>query len=92
MSELTRQRVQVYGLVQGVFFRDSCRLEAERVGVAGWVRNADDGSVEAVFEGDADAVDAMCRWCQVGPPHARVDRVDVSGEEATGQRGFHVTE
>src|SRR6478735_10827426 len=60
VSELTRQRVRVYGMVQGVFFRDSCRQEALRQGVAGWVRNAGDGSVEAVFEGDAEAVEAMC--------------------------------
>ena len=92
MSELTRQRVRVYGMVQGVFFRDSCRQEAQRQGVAGWVRNAGDGSVEAVFEGDAEAVEAMCRWCQIGPSHARVERVETSTEEPTGERGFHVTE
>ena len=90
MSELRRQRVRVYGLVQGVFFRDSCRQEAQRRGVAGWVRNAGDGSVEAVFEGDAEAVDAMCRWCQVGPSHARVERVNISAEEPSGAHGFHV--
>lgn len=91
MSEMTRQRVRVYGLVQGVFFRDSCRQEASRLGAAGWVRNVDDGSVEAVFEGDPEAVEAMCRWCQVGPSHARVERVETTSEEPRGESGFHLT-
>jgi acylphosphatase len=90
VSGLSRQRVRVYGLVQGVFFRDSCTQEASRLGVAGWVRNAGDGSVEAVFEGDADAVEAMCRWCQTGPSHARVERVETATEEPKGEHGFHV--
>jgi len=81
----------VYGLVQGVFFRDSCRQEALRLGVAGWVRNAGDGSVEAVFEGDSEAVEALCRWCQAGPSHARVDRVEIVAETPSGERGFRVS-
>jgi acylphosphatase len=91
VNGLARQRVRVYGEVQGVFFRDSCRQEASRLGVAGWARNANDGSVEAVFEGDVEAVEAMCRWCQVGPSRARVERVETVIEEPKGERGFRVT-
>lgn len=79
-------RVRVHGLVQGVFFRDSCRREAIARGVTGWVRNTDDDCVEAVFSGDAEDVEALCRWCAEGPPGARVDRVerlDVRGDEPT---------
>jgi acylphosphatase len=79
-----RRRVIVRGMVQGVFFRDTCRHEATGRGVAGWVRNRSDGTVEAVFEGPASAVEAMCAWCETGPPHARVKRVDVSKEDPTG--------
>ncbi len=65
------------GRVQGVFFRDSTRRAAESRGVAGWVRNRDDGSVEAWFEGDADAVESMVRWAGSGPSRAEVESVDV---------------
>jgi acylphosphatase len=76
--------------VQGVFFRDTCRGEARAHGVTGWVRNRDDGAVEAVFEGPADAVKAMCTWCETGPPYARVERVSVSEEEPRGEAAFRV--
>ena len=87
---MTRKRAVVDGYVQGVFFRDSCQREAARVGVAGWVRNRNDGAVEAVFEGAPDAVDAMVRWCRAGPPRARVDRVRVIDEEPEGLTRFTV--
>jgi acylphosphatase len=77
-------------MVQGVFFRDSCRREAVGRGVGGWVRNQPDGSVEAVFEGPDAAVEAMCAWCETGPPHARVDRVEVIKEEPAGDATFRV--
>lgn len=54
------------------------------------MRNCDDGSVEAVFEGEAPAVESLCDWCREGPPHARVDEVVVTAEEPTGERGFEV--
>jgi acylphosphatase len=73
-----------------VFFRDSCRREAVGHGVDGWVRNRSDGAVEAVFEGPADAVEALCGWCEAGPPHARVDALEVSEEEPRGEPGFQV--
>jgi acylphosphatase len=87
---LIRRRVLVSGLVQGVWFRDSCREEARRHGVAGWVRNLRDGRVEAVFEGDPDAVNTLCNWCQVGPPRAQVTGVDIVDEEPEGLTGFSI--
>ena len=85
-----RKRVVVRGNVQGVFFRDSTSDEASSRGVAGWVSNRDDGAVEAVFEGDAEAVDAMVDWCRSGPSRADVEDVDVSEEEPEGLDGFSV--
>lgn len=87
---MTRRRVVVHGNVQGVFFRDTVRRHAIAAGVAGWVRNASDGSVEAVFEGNADAVDALVTLCHKGPRGARVDRVDVGVEEPEGIAGFAI--
>lgn len=87
---MTRRRVVVHGLVQGVFFRDTTRRQAERRGVAGWVRNNPDGSVEAVFEGDEDTVDRLVELCREGPRGARVDSVDVLKEEPEGLSGFAV--
>jgi acylphosphatase len=76
--------------VQGVFFRDSTRKEAERRGVAGWARNRDDGAVEAVFEGAPDDVEALVEFVRSGPGSADVERVDVGEEEPEGLRGFDV--
>jgi acylphosphatase len=90
MSEHARCRVVVRGNVQGVFFRDSCRREASSRGVAGWVTNRPDGAVEAVFEGEPDAVKAMVDWCSSGPRGADVDSVDESSEEPEGLSGFDV--
>jgi acylphosphatase len=87
---MIRRRVQVTGRVQGVFFRDTCRREAAARGVAGWVTNRDDGSVEAAFEGSRDAVESMIDWCRRGPAHASVDRLDVSEEDPTGESGFAI--
>lgn len=78
------------GRVQGVFFRDSTRKEAEGRGVAGWVSNREDGAVEAVFEGDAASVEAMVRFCGEGPGSADVDRVEEAEEEPEGLSGFDV--
>jgi acylphosphatase len=77
--------------VQGVFFRATCAREAAATGVAGWVRNAGDGSVEAVFEGDAAAVEAMTAWCRRGPSGAFVESVDVFDEAPEGLPGFAIT-
>jgi acylphosphatase len=85
---MTRRRVVVHGLVQGVFFRDTIRRAALRAEVNGWVRNSRDGTVEAVFEGDADAVERLVAFCHEGPRGARVDRVDVIEEQFEGVTGF----
>jgi acylphosphatase len=85
-----RRRVVVSGRVQGVFFRDTCQREAAAAGVTGWIRNRGDGAVEAVFEGEADAVERMVQWCRHGPSGARVDRVDVTDEQPEGERTFRV--
>ena len=86
----TRRHVVVRGQVQGVFFRDSCSREARGRGVAGWVSNTPDGAVEAVFEGPADAVDAMVDWVHDGPPQATVDGVSVRTERPEGLSDFQV--
>lgn len=85
-----RRHVVVRGLVQGVFFRDTIRRHAEQRGVAGWVRNNRDGSVEAVLEGEPEAVESLLALCHEGPRGARVDRVEVSEEAPQGLRGFAV--
>lgn len=89
-DERVAKRVVVHGNVQGVFFRDSAESEAGKRGVAGWVTNRDDGAVEAVLEGDPDAVQAMVDFCESGPSRADVERVDVSEEEPQGLSGFEV--
>lgn len=90
MAERVRRRVVVHGDVQGVFFRDSTREEASRRGVAGSVTNRSDGAVEAVFEGEPEAVAELVDFCRSGPPQARVERVEESEEEPAGEEGFRV--
>jgi len=85
---LTRVRVRIRGRVQGVFFRAEAQARAESLGVAGWIRNADDGSVEAVFEGDDEQLESKVDWCRRGPAGARVDEVEVGREEPAGEIGF----
>ena len=85
-----RRRVIVSGRVQGVFFRDSVRRQALDRGIAGWVTNREDGKVEAVFEGEADEVEALIAFCRSGPKQAVVDDVKVSDEEPAGEVGFKV--
>jgi len=85
-----RRRVVVRGRVQGVFFRDTCRREARSRGVSGWAANRSDGSVEVVFEGEADAVDQMLAWCRTGPEEASVASVEVEVEQPQQESGFQV--
>ena len=87
---MIRRRVVVRGLVQGVFFRDSARRLAQRHGVSGWVANRADGAVEAVFEGEADAVERLIAFSREGPRGAQVESVEVTEEEPTGLSGFAV--
>ena len=84
------RRVVVHGAVQGVFFRDTTRRRAQSRGVTGWVRNRSDGAVEALFEGDADAVDAMVAFVHDGPRGADVERVDVQDAEPEGHDAFEI--
>jgi len=81
---MRRVRVRVSGRVQGVFFRDSTRRTAEALGLGGWVRNCDDGSVEALFEGEDGDVARALAWLREGPTHARVDAVEVRDEPPQG--------
>ena len=87
---MIRRRVIVRGLVQGVFFRDSTRRLAQRHGVSGWVANRADGAVEAVFEGEADAVERLVAVSRTGPRGAQVESVEVTEEEPEGLSGFAV--
>jgi acylphosphatase len=85
-----RKRVVVHGLVQGVGFRFAVQRAAASRGVVGWVRNAPDGTVEAVFEGAPDDVEALVDFCRRGPRGAVVQRVEVVPESAERLRGFRV--
>ena len=87
---MIRRHVVVKGDVQGVFFRDSTRERAQSRGIAGWVSNRPDGSVEAVFEGEDDAVESMLRFVREGPRRAEVRDVEVTEEEPEGLDGFDV--
>ncbi len=82
--------VMVRGEVQGVGYRYTMRMIARDAGLAGWVRNRADGSVEAELEGTPDQVDEVLAWMAEGPPGARVDSATVTDAEPTGERGFEV--
>jgi acylphosphatase len=88
---MRRVRARISGRVQGVFFRTSCAERAEALGLSGWVRNASDGAVEVVFEGEDAGVEAMLAWCRKGPPNAQVDGVEVVEETPTAAEGFRIT-
>ena len=87
---MIRKRLIVRGRVQGVFFRDTMRRLAQSHGAAGWVRNNRDGSVEAVLEGDDDAVDRVVRWAQDAPRGPQVEGVEVLDEAPEGLAGFRI--
>jgi acylphosphatase len=87
VADRVRARVLVSGRVQGVFFRQETARNARERGVSGYVRNLPDGRVEAVFEGDADAVDELIGWCRRGPRGAHVEAVDAERECPTGDGG-----
>jgi len=82
---LGRARVRVYGIVQGVFFRHNTRQRAQALGLKGWVRNVEDGSVEALFEGPRDKIEEIIKWCHKGPPGAVVERVEIQWEPYLGE-------
>jgi acylphosphatase len=80
-----RAHVFVSGRVQGVFFRQNIKRQARSLGVKGWVQNLPDGRVEAVFEGEEDAVKALVEYCRHGPSYARVENVEVNYESYSGE-------
>ncbi|HEU4758037.1 MAG TPA: acylphosphatase [Agromyces sp.] len=88
---MIRQRIVVHGRVQAVGYRYGARIEAQRLGVAGWIRNRSDGAVEAEIEGEARSVDAMLAWLDDGPPGADVTSISTASVEPTGERGFRIT-
>ncbi len=91
MADVIARHLIITGRVQGVFFRLETQRAAERFGVAGWVRNRADGSVEAFLEGEDQAVEALTQWCRHGPPRARVDAVKVEARSYEGRtKGFEV--
>jgi acylphosphatase len=90
MRHVIRRRVVVHGHVQGVFFRDSARRLAQQHGVAGSISNRWDGAVEAVFEGEEDAVERLVDFCRKGPRGAQVTSVEVTDEEPEDMSGFAV--
>lgn len=92
MSEEIRKRLLIRGRVQGVWFRGSTKEQAARVGtLKGFVRNLEDGRVEAAVQGPAEAVDALVSWCHKGPDGARVEEVQVVEEEPVpGEKPFQV--
>ena len=89
-TDRTRAHVFVTGTVQGVYYRATTRDAARDRGVDGWVRNLDDGRVEAAFEGPEDAVREMVEWCHTGSPAATVEGVDVEYEDPEGEDGFRI--
>ena len=91
MEEKARAHVVINGRVQGVFFRMETKRAAGEFGVFGWVKNQREGTVEAVFEGDQDQVEAIVDWCRQGPPNADVADVTVNWDDYTGEfKGFNI--
>lgn len=89
-AEAVRAHVFVSGTVQGVYFRANTRETARNKGVDGWVKNLEDGRVEAVFEGEPDAVEEMVEWCRTGSPAATVEDVEVEYEDLEDLTGFRI--
>ncbi len=91
MSEKVRVHILVSGRVQGVFFRDSTRMQAERLGVFGWVKNMEDGKVEAVLEGEKYIIEKVIEWVKRGPIIAKVENIDIEWQEYKGEfKGFEI--
>lgn len=88
MSDLVAKRLVISGRVQGVWYRESMRQEAQALGVKGWVRNRMDGTVEAVVEGSASAVEAIVHWAHRGPERAEVAAVEQHAAAPSGHAAF----
>jgi acylphosphatase len=87
-----RVHLRIHGYVQGVSFRYYAQQRARSLGLAGWVRNCQDGTVELVVEGESDAIEQLTRWAQRGPSMADVERVDRREETPEGLSGFRITD
>lgn len=90
MNDRTRAHVFVSGHVQGVYYRANTRDRARELGIDGWVQNLRDGRVEAIFEGDSEAVEEMIEWCHDGSPAANVEAVEVERESPQGESDFEI--
>jgi len=87
-----RLRIQVYGIVQGVFFRSSTEEKASSMALTGWVKNRRDGSVEILAEGEKKVLEALLAWCEKGPEGSRVEKVEHSWEDFKGEfSSFYIT-
>jgi len=78
-------RIFLSGKVQGVFFRDNAKRKADFLGVVGWIRNLEDGRVEALVEGSEDKVEEMIRWAKRGPEEAEVDQININKENCRNE-------
>jgi len=83
-------KLRITGIVHGVFFRVSMANEATSRGVSGWVRNAADGSVHALLEGEEERVERIIEWARRGPPRARVDSIETERVRPRNSRGFRI--
>lgn len=91
MASLKRVEIKVYGQVQGVFFRQSVKAEAERLGLGGWARNEGDDSVKVVAEGAEDDLQKLMEWCRKGTEWAKVEKVKIGWQDASGEfNGFEI--
>ena len=81
MEKKVRVHILISGRVQGVFFRDNTRKQAQKLGIFGWVRNLEDNRVEAVFEGKKEKLEKILEWAKKGPMFARVDNIDIQWQE-----------
>ena len=91
LASTVRVRLFISGVVQGVSYRASTQEQARRRGIVGWVKNLEDGRVEAVAQGSKDQVAELIAWCRKGPPAAKVEKVDLSWEEVGDEfRAFDV--
>ena len=90
MKNYRRVHLFISGQVQGVFFRAHTATKAQKLGLAGWVRNTADGRVEAVFEGEKEKLAKIIRWCQKGPPVGRVEAIEMVWEKNQGEKRFEV--
>jgi len=82
MAEKIKAHILVSGIVQGVFFRAETQRKARQLGLTGWVKNLDDGRVEAVFEGEKNKVEQMIEWTKKGPPGAFVTHLELKWEKS----------